>query len=275
MNQHLIDLLESQWRKDPSSRVFLRLAEEYRRAGRFGEAMGVCHAGLQQHPKYLPGLVCLGRCQLASGLLAEAEATFLSARRFDSENVPVLQGLMDIYQRESRREELLPVLKALAIWDDSEALRTQIRSLESTGLQRSVAHDESAREDSSEPDLALEASFAATPQPEAAGAHLSSPPPVPGKETQADLDPLAEMEQLMIEAEQGMLDGKPSGRGLPSSLTELELPVPADSYLQDNPLLEEQLERLEHAQLPSSASARKIRALSLWLRRIKEAHHVS
>jgi hypothetical protein len=55
----------------------------------------------------------------------------------------------------------------------------------------------------------------------------------------------------------------------------LELPVPEDLYSQDSPLLEEQLARMEQTQLPSSASARKIRALSLWLRRIKESHHVS
>jgi tetratricopeptide (TPR) repeat protein len=275
MNQHLIDLLESQWKKDPSSRVFLRLAEEYRRAGRFGEAMGVCHAGLQQHPKYLPGLVCLGRCQLASGLLHEAEATFLSARRLDGENVPVLQGLMDIYQRESRGEALLPILKDLAIWDDSEDLRRQIRSLENISVKSNATEEKSMFDFSSGHVAEMSPFVSTTANRTLFTSENSTPLDSPGQEHPAELDPLAEMEKLMVEAEQGMLDGESSGHIMAAGITELELPVPEDLYSQDSPLLEEQLARMEQTQLPSSASARKIRALSLWLRRIKESHHVS
>lgn len=63
--------LRSRWQNDPSSRVFLQLAEEYRHLGRSREALEVLEAGLKEHPGYLSALVAQGRCLLELG---EAEA---------------------------------------------------------------------------------------------------------------------------------------------------------------------------------------------------------
>lgn len=63
--------LKSRWESDPSSRIFLQLAEEYRHQGRIQEALAVLDRGLQEHPGYLSALVAKGRCHLELG---EAEA---------------------------------------------------------------------------------------------------------------------------------------------------------------------------------------------------------
>ena len=47
-----IDELREKVARDPSSRVFLQLAEEYRKAGKFEEAVEVCQEGLKHHPNY-------------------------------------------------------------------------------------------------------------------------------------------------------------------------------------------------------------------------------
>lgn len=63
--------LRRRWEDDPSSRVFLQLAEEYRRAGRFNDALQVLERGLSEHPTYVSARVALGRTRLEMG---DAEA---------------------------------------------------------------------------------------------------------------------------------------------------------------------------------------------------------
>ena len=57
-----LNQLRQRWERDPKSRAFLQLAEEYRRAGRLGDAIHVLRAGLKEHPNYLSAQVALGRC---------------------------------------------------------------------------------------------------------------------------------------------------------------------------------------------------------------------
>src|SRR5258708_14901792 len=64
--------LRARWQNDPSSRIFLQLAEEYRHAGRVQEALGVLDAGLKEHPGYLSALVAKGRCLLELGDAGQA-----------------------------------------------------------------------------------------------------------------------------------------------------------------------------------------------------------
>src|SRR3954451_4865876 len=59
--------LRSRWESDPSSRIFLQLAEEYRHQGRVREALEVLERGLKEHPGYLSALVAKGRCLLELG----------------------------------------------------------------------------------------------------------------------------------------------------------------------------------------------------------------
>lgn len=59
--------LRERWDRDHSSRIFLQLAEEYRRRGLHGEALQVLETGLGFHPGYLAAQVALGRCRLEAG----------------------------------------------------------------------------------------------------------------------------------------------------------------------------------------------------------------
>jgi tetratricopeptide (TPR) repeat protein len=59
--------LRARWESDPSSRIFLQLAEEYRHQGRMREALEVLERGLKEHPGYLSALVAKGRCLLELG----------------------------------------------------------------------------------------------------------------------------------------------------------------------------------------------------------------
>ena len=65
--------LEQRWEATPGSpRVFLQLAEEYRRVGRVADASRVLEAGLEEHPHYPSAQVALGRVRLEMGAAASA-----------------------------------------------------------------------------------------------------------------------------------------------------------------------------------------------------------
>jgi FimV-like protein len=70
-----IEALKQRIARDPLSRAFLQLAEEYRRSGQFEEAIRVCQEGLARHPAYHTARISLGRTYLESGDLENARKT--------------------------------------------------------------------------------------------------------------------------------------------------------------------------------------------------------
>jgi tetratricopeptide (TPR) repeat protein len=94
-----IDDLRRRVEKDPASIAFAQLGEEYRRIGRFKEAVETCRAGLARHPAYLSARVTLGRALLGRGDLDEAEQEMTVVLRSAPENLAALRALAEIEQR--------------------------------------------------------------------------------------------------------------------------------------------------------------------------------
>jgi predicted Zn-dependent protease len=67
-----IEELKRRVQSDPASIAFAALAEEYRRAGRFEEAIETCRTGLVRHPSYLSAHVTLGRALIEVGRVQDA-----------------------------------------------------------------------------------------------------------------------------------------------------------------------------------------------------------
>lgn len=59
--------LEQLLRDQPGSRLFVQLAEEYRRLERYDDAVRTLEKGLEDQPTYVSARVLLGRCRLESG----------------------------------------------------------------------------------------------------------------------------------------------------------------------------------------------------------------
>jgi tetratricopeptide (TPR) repeat protein len=85
--------------EDPASIAFAQLAEEYRRAGAYGDAVEVCTAGLRRHPGYLSARVTLGRALAALDRLDEAVDQLELVRVSAPQNLAALRGLADIHRR--------------------------------------------------------------------------------------------------------------------------------------------------------------------------------
>jgi tetratricopeptide (TPR) repeat protein len=102
-----IEELRRRLQKDPASIAFAQLAEEYRRAGRFQEAVDTCRAGLKQHSGYLSARVTLGRALLELGDMEGALAELTDVLRAAPQNLAAIRGLAEIHRRRGELREAL------------------------------------------------------------------------------------------------------------------------------------------------------------------------
>lgn len=96
--------------EDPASIAFAALAEEYRRQGRYDEAVETCHAGLQRHPAYMSARVTLGRALIETGDLDAAREQFETVLRSAPENLAAIRGLAQIHEKQGHSTEMDPHL---------------------------------------------------------------------------------------------------------------------------------------------------------------------
>jgi tetratricopeptide (TPR) repeat protein len=94
-----IEELKRRVQSDPASIAFAALAEEYRRAGRFDEAIETCHTGLVRHPSYLSAHVTLGRALIEVGRLQDARGELEYVLKLAPENLAAIRGLAEIHHR--------------------------------------------------------------------------------------------------------------------------------------------------------------------------------
>ena len=102
-----IEELKRRVQVDPASIAFAALAEEYRRAGRFEEAIATCQSGLQRHPAYLSARVTLGRALLELHRFDEAREELEHVLRAAPENLAAIRGLAEIHHRRGELPEAL------------------------------------------------------------------------------------------------------------------------------------------------------------------------
>jgi tetratricopeptide (TPR) repeat protein len=102
-----IDELRRRIQKDPASIAFAQLAEEYRRAGRFADAIETCRTGLKYHPGYLSAHVTLGRALIETGDLQAATEALSRVHAAAPDNLAAIKGLADIRHRRGERQEAL------------------------------------------------------------------------------------------------------------------------------------------------------------------------
>ncbi len=84
--------------EDPASIAFAQLAEEYRRLGRYEEAVSYCRSGLARHPEYLSARVTLARALVELGAWAEAEAELDVVLGSAPDNLVALRAMAEVQQ---------------------------------------------------------------------------------------------------------------------------------------------------------------------------------
>lgn len=101
--------LERRVADDPASIAFAQLAEEYRRADRFEDAVRVCRAGLAHHPAYRSARVTLGRALIELGEYREARNALEFVVREAPDNLSAIRALADLHQRVGDAAEESPL----------------------------------------------------------------------------------------------------------------------------------------------------------------------
>ncbi len=88
-----IQRFEAQYRENPDSLVFARLADAYRKAGNPKRALEVLEAGIGRHRNYPSAHIVQARACIDLGQSGPAEEAFLRVLELDSSNLVALRGL--------------------------------------------------------------------------------------------------------------------------------------------------------------------------------------
>ena len=169
-----IDELRKKFDENPR-RYFAPLANEYRKAGDFEQAVFICQEYLPQQPGHMSGHIVYGQTLFDMGRDEEAEAVFETALTLDPENLIALKHLGDIarqagdvdgarswYQRvleaDPRNDEIMQVLESIGGADiglgarvmaepSSRADESSLSFAETAPPERESSADTSDRED--------------------------------------------------------------------------------------------------------------------------------
>ncbi len=93
--------------KDPASKAFIPLAEEYGKAGMWSEAAGVLEDGLTYYPGFITAMVALGRAYDQLSQPTKAKAILEEAIKISPENLRAHRTLAKIYTAEGSTAEAL------------------------------------------------------------------------------------------------------------------------------------------------------------------------
>jgi tetratricopeptide (TPR) repeat protein len=131
MSSEEIERLKEKIEKDPNSKLFVPLAEEYKKAGMYDEAIDALIKGLERQPAYLSARVSLGKIYIERGMLADAMAEFEKVIAAIPENLYAHKKLAEIYRelgdKDKATREFRTVLKLNPL---DEWAATSLSSLE-------------------------------------------------------------------------------------------------------------------------------------------------
>jgi tetratricopeptide (TPR) repeat protein len=122
-----IEELRRRVQADPASIAFAALAEEFRRVGRYEDAIETCRNGLQRHPAYLSARVTLGRALIETGDYDGAREELETVLRSAPENLAATRGLATIHERLGHSTEMDPHLADMMKTMHAESIRVPVK----------------------------------------------------------------------------------------------------------------------------------------------------
>ncbi len=132
----LRDLLQN----NPSSRLFVPLAEAYLQSDMLEEGIQVLHDGLKTHSSFVAARVMLGKAYLKTTQHLEAKEQFEQVIAIAPSNIPSLKGLAKIHQQEGLFAEAKTAYQTILKIDpeDKEAMASLETLEENTEAQTSA-----------------------------------------------------------------------------------------------------------------------------------------
>lgn len=99
-----IDRLALALAKEPGSKVFIPLAEEYGKAGRWEEAVAVLEDGLKTYPGFITAMVALGRAYEQVNQPVKAKAILEEAIKVSPDNLRAHRTLAKLYAAQGAKD---------------------------------------------------------------------------------------------------------------------------------------------------------------------------
>ncbi|MEJ2218281.1 MAG: tetratricopeptide repeat protein, partial [Gemmatimonadota bacterium] len=113
--------LEALYTENPEGRVFIHLAEAYRRAGELDRALEVVQDGISRYPEDSSAHVVLGRVLEDRQQDEEAGDAFRRVLELDAHNLVALRGLGDLEFRAGHHKAALEYFERLAELEPPDA----------------------------------------------------------------------------------------------------------------------------------------------------------
>ncbi|MDF0668856.1 MAG: tetratricopeptide repeat protein [Nitrospira sp.] len=103
-NAAVIDQLALALAKEPRSKVFIPLAEEYGKAGMWEKAVAVLEDGLKTYPNFITAMVALGRAYEQMNQPVKAKAILEEAIKLSPDNLRAHRTLAKLYAAQGAKE---------------------------------------------------------------------------------------------------------------------------------------------------------------------------
>lgn len=153
-----IERLKEKVDQDPNSKLFVSLAEEYKKAGMFDEAIDVLTSGLERQPNYLSARVSLGKLFIERGKLLEARDEFEKVITVIPDNLYAHKKLAEIYKNLGEKEKATYELKTVLSLNPSDewavSMLTEIEAMESLDVVQETQRKAMERQVQPEPEKA-------------------------------------------------------------------------------------------------------------------------
>jgi tetratricopeptide (TPR) repeat protein len=126
-----IEKLREKVDKDPNSKLFVPLAEEYKKEGMLDEAINVLLTGLERQPGYTSAMVSLGKIYLDKGMRPEATDEFEKVIQQIPDNLFAHKKLAEIYVDTGKTDRAIKAFRTvLKLNPMDEDVATKLKELE-------------------------------------------------------------------------------------------------------------------------------------------------
>jgi len=112
-----IGRFEAQYRQNPDSLVFARLADAYRKAGDPDRGLSILEEGIGRHPDYPSAHIVRARCLVDLERPADAEASLRRVLELDGQNLVAMRGLAGLAERRGDPSEAMRWYEQIAALD--------------------------------------------------------------------------------------------------------------------------------------------------------------
>lgn len=115
-----LEELRQRWEKEPSPRLSLELAEEYRRAGDLEEAVAVLETAMESHPEHVAARVALGRYRMELGRFDEARSLLEGVVAEDPTHLVANKALVKLHAALGEKKQATDRLALYRLLNESD-----------------------------------------------------------------------------------------------------------------------------------------------------------